>query len=1087
MKFKVLLPLFLLQAFFWSTSSINAQLYINELSCTNENTTADNYGEYEDWFEIYNAGGSAVDITGYYLSDKLSEPTKWLIPSGSIPAGGYQVFYASNRDIVVAGNYHTNFKLTQTKQEYIVLSDPSGTVLDAYWIENPMKLGDSRGRVTDGAASWGVFNIPTPGSANIVAQQEYATKPAFSMDAGFYTSAINVAISSPDADVTIYYTTDGTVPTTTSTLYTGPISINNTTTIRARAFSSVPDVPVSFTETNTYFINETHTLPVISVASAEYDDLFNFFWVNEIRTSFEYFNADGSFEQELEGDMKGHGNDSWAFAQKGIRFYARDKYGYDHEIDHQVFPEKERDSFDVLILRNAGSDNYPGAAFAGRPSCHLRDGFAQTLSVEADMALDQRSYESCIVYINGEYWGIYEMRERIDSDFTEEYYNQPEEDVDMLEFWGGLEVRYGSAVGWNDLYDYMMANDLTVQANYDYVATQLDINSFIDYFIINTYLVNTDWLNWNTKWWRGNADPVVRFKYTLWDMDNVINLGENYTGLPGTGYEVDPCAVEDLFTGNPNVPHVDMFNALFENEDFFSLYLNRYLDLLNTTFHKDFMIPHLEDMAADLEPEMPAQVARWGGSMAEWEDHIDEMKDFLENRYDLIIELIQDCNPDEITGVYTLTADVDDPNGGDIRVNTVIPETYPWTGNYFGGVELTLTAIPQEGWVFDRWEITGGGALSSATDEISNLNLTGDASVKAFFIKERQVTFLVDPPLSGEISIDGAIPGGFPFTQTFLDGTNVDLSAVIDERFEMVNWTSLYHTLTPFTTDNDVSFTVTADNDSITLNLAKIILPFTVTVEPENSGTIDINGVVPVVFPYETEFEHSTPINIEATPNNKYVFEYWTTENHSLNPNEFSQAVGFNIKEEENMVAHFRKLHDLTILVSPEGAGSVRVDERVYDEFPVEQEVLDETTIYLAAYPEPEYEFVRWTLENHFVDPKSTSQDASLTVEESDVLVANYKLKDVEIFVPESFTPNNDGVNDIFTPVMNADNISDYEMRIFDRWGELVFETNTPGVGWNGEDSSNDIKTGVYVYQLTAHSLISGKKIDLSGSITLFK
>ena len=1086
MKFKVLLPLFLLHAFFWSTTT-NAQLYINELSCTNENTVADNYGEFEDWFEVYNAGATAVDLTGYYLSDKLDNPTKWVIPSGSIPAGGFQVFYASSRDIVVAGNYHTNFKLTQTKQEYIVLSDPTGTVLDAYWIENPMKLNDSRGRVTDGAAAWGVFNIPTPGASNIVAQQEYASKPVFSTDPGFYNSAISVALSSPDVDVSIYYTTDGTVPTAASILYSGPININATTTIRARAFSTNPDVPVSFTETNTYFINETHTLPVISVASEDYNDLFNFFWVNEIRTSFEYFNADGSFEQELEGDMKGHGNDSWAFAQKGIRFYARDKYGYDHEIDHQVFPEKERESFDVLILRNAGSDNYPGAAFAGRPSCHLRDGFAQTLSVEADMALDQRSYESCIVYINGTYWGIYEMRERIDSDFTEEYYNQPEEDVDMLEFWGGLEVRYGSAAGWNDLYDYMMANDLTVQANYDYVATQLDINSFIDYFIINTYLVNTDWLNWNTKWWRGNADPVVRFKYTLWDMDNVINLGENYTGLPGTGYEVDPCAVEDLFTGNPNVPHVDMFNALFENEDFFALYLNRYLDLLNTTFHKDFMIPHLEDMAADLAPEMPQQVARWGGSIAEWEDHIDEMKTFLENRYDLIIELIQDCNEDEITGIYTLTANVNNPNGGDIRVNTVIPETYPWTGTYFGGVGLTLTAIPQEGWVFDRWEITGGGTLTSTTDEQTNLSLTGDAAVEAVFIQERQITFIVEPPLAGEISINGSVPVAFPFTQTFLNGTNVNLSAILDERFEMVNWVSLNHSLSPSDTDIDINFTVTQDDDTITLNLSRIILPFKCSVEPEGAGILDVNGIIPAVYPYETEFKHSVPVNVLATPNAKYVFEYWTSEGNVLSPDNFSQAVSFNIKTGENMVAHFRKLHDLTVVVSPEGAGSVRVDEIVYDTFPVTQEILDETTIYLSAYPVPEYEFVRWTLSNHLVDPKAVSQDVSLTVNESDVLVANFKLKEVEIFIPASFTPNNDEVNDIFVPIVKAKNVNEYELLIFDRWGEQVFKSNTPGEGWNGEDSKSDIKTGVYVYQLKLISLISGRKIERSGSITLYQ
>lgn len=154
--------------------------------------------------------------------------------------------------------------MTQTKPEALVFANPSGAIIDSMTLK-PTLAGHSRGRTTNGATTWSVFTTPTPNASNTGAKQEYATKPSMSVNAGFYSGAQTVTITSPDAGVSIYYTTNGTTPTTSSTLYTAPVSIASTKVLRARAFSSNPAIPPSFVNSNTYFINATHTVEVVSV------------------------------------------------------------------------------------------------------------------------------------------------------------------------------------------------------------------------------------------------------------------------------------------------------------------------------------------------------------------------------------------------------------------------------------------------------------------------------------------------------------------------------------------------------------------------------------------------------------------------------------------------------------------------------------------------------------------------------------------------------------------------------------------------------------------------------------------------------
>ena len=272
-------------------------------------------------------------------------------------------------------------------------------------------------------------------------------------------------------------------------------------------------------------------------------------------------------------------------------YISRDQMGYDNDVDDQMFATTDRDEFQRLIIKAAANDNYP---FAPGQGAHIRDAYLHTLSQVADMDLDERSYEPCVVYLNGEYWGVYELREKVyDLDFTEYYYNQNEYDIDMIQTWGGTWEEYGSIDDWNTLHNFIVNNDMSDPANYAAVTDELNVLSLIDYIILNTHAVCSDWLNYNTGWWRGRNAPGVKWRYTLWDLDASFGHYINYTGIPDTEPTADPCDNEDTGISDPE-GHIEMLVALFENPEFHALYINRYADLNNTYFTCDFMIDFLD-------------------------------------------------------------------------------------------------------------------------------------------------------------------------------------------------------------------------------------------------------------------------------------------------------------------------------------------------------------------------------------------------------------------------------------------------------------------------------------------------------------
>ncbi|MFA7272331.1 MAG: CotH kinase family protein [Crocinitomicaceae bacterium] len=724
-----------------STLNLYGQLVINEYSCSNLNGPLDAFGEREDWLEIYNPSGSAVNMAGFYLSDNSSNTLKWTVPSGNVPANGFLIVYFSKRNLVSGNELHPNFALSQTQNEWIILSDALGNVVDSLKITKLTKADNSYGRTTNGSSTWSLFPTPTPNANNAGGVNYYTAKPVFSLAPGFYASAQSVSISCPNGSATIRYTTDGSDVTASSTIYSGPISIPATTVLRAAAFST--DLP-SFLETNTYFINVNHSVPVISICSQDVFDLVangNGWGSNKVG-HFEFFEQDKSFVDEGQGDYNKHGNDSWAYAQRGFDFIMRDEMGYNNEIHHQIFPEKTRDKFQRLIIKAAANDNYPYSNGA-----HIRDAFTHTLSLRADLRLDVRTWRPCILYLNGAYWGVYDIREKADdADYTDYYDNQDKFNLQYLKTWGGTWEEYGTpnaAPAWSSLTAYIGANNMGVPANFNYVDSLLNWKSLVDYFVYNSYVVTQDWLNWNTAWWRGMkpSGDKKKWRYTLWDMDATFGHYINYTGIPDPSANADPCNVENL--PNPGGQgHTAILQKLInENPIVEQFYITRYIDLVNTYFSCSYMNTLLDSMIGEIQPEMQGQVNKWGGTYAGWQTAVQDLKDFIDLRCTALQAGLIDCY--DLTGPFVTNFDVVPNGAGQIKVNSTWAPSDPWSTSYFGGIVTLLDQNANSGYVFDHWEADNGPLDSLSTNATNSVSITGPGTIKAVF---KAVDGSVPPP-----------------------------------------------------------------------------------------------------------------------------------------------------------------------------------------------------------------------------------------------------------------------------------------------------------------------------------------------------
>ncbi len=552
-------------------------------------------GQDYDWVELFNPGAQEADLTGWFLSDDPGDPRAWPFPSGTrIPAQGYLLVYcAGEEDTSGRAGLYTDFKLSAGGED-VCLTDPDGNTESVPYGE---QYGNISTGVPLGGRGWAYLEVPTPGRENPQSGYPWrAQAPTLSPEAGFYDGPVSVRILS-DEGAEIRYTLDGSEPTRASELYQGPVTLDETAVVRARCFGE--DMLGSVAVGGTYLVSDPSPVPVVSVytdpellyGSAKgllvYGTGAAPNWEQEWEyiAGIEYFDGDGVRRLAGQATIRVAGNTSRDEKQKSLALFARAALDME-TFNYAFFDEREYGSYSSLLLRSGGSD----ARF-----CRLRDEVFSQMS--AGLGLYYQAARPVLAYINGEYAGHYNLRERPNRDSLAQWEGITDSKLiahaDILESTGmdSADVIQGSAQDWVSLMRFCRQSDLNDPVNLRRVLDEMDVDSLFNYAVFNMVIGNTDANNV-----RVYRFPGGKWKFLLHDVEaSCANESEAPVGS----------MLRDKNSSAALYPHWPLA-ALLEVPKYRDLFLKRTAEIVQSHFLYDLhAAPVFERWEAALEPLIP--------------------------------------------------------------------------------------------------------------------------------------------------------------------------------------------------------------------------------------------------------------------------------------------------------------------------------------------------------------------------------------------------------------------------------------------------------------------------------------------------
>lgn len=710
-------------------------LCINEILASNNEGIQDEDGDFPDWIELFNKGDEPLDLSGYYLSDKNDEPLMWGFPSVVLEPDSFLIVFASGKDRTDAPWLHTNFKIS-ADGEYVLLSDHEGQLVDAY---SPIILGSdqSYGRLPDGGATLVVFATPSPASSNTGQPVEPVGEQIdFSVPTGFYTHSLELALQYPDPTVSIHYTLDGSDPgpdapeysevividlnsapdATLAYIRTNPETLDEFwrwkepfgptftgTVVKARAYKE--GVPISRVNAQTYWIHplgrKRYALPVVSLVISK-EDFFGYesgiyvpgitydkkplvdtYWGTgnyfntgieyERLVNFTYLDTNNTVGVQQALGARISGGSSRALAMKSLRLYARSEYGKS-TLDYPFFEALPGVQYKRLLLRNAGQE-------FGRS--HFVDELSHQLIDHLD--IEFQHYQPVVVFLNGEYWGIHNMRERIDKHYLAYRRGADPDEIDLI---NRTEVEEGDRVEYDKLLDYLSTQPLNTPQAYQHIDSLVDLPNFYNYMAIKIYLGAYDWPGNNIRFWRERSEGS-KWRWIMFDNDYTMEVPDFNTVLHATATDGADW---------PNPPwSTFLLRKLLENERIQAEFLATFAFHLEHTFDPVRVQEYLSNIVTPLLPEMQEHILRWNfpKSITQWHETIEEISRFANERpcqvrehlvayfeldpSDYLFELCDDPEPGGSTNVSPLRL-YPNPNSGSFTLelhhggNTILAE-----------------------------------------------------------------------------------------------------------------------------------------------------------------------------------------------------------------------------------------------------------------------------------------------------------------------------------------------------------------------------------------------------------------------------
>lgn len=664
----------------------HGQLFINEFLASNASVNTDpDFSENADWIELFNAGNTPVNLNGYFLTDNLDNPDKWFINAELIiPAKGYALIWTDGMDT----GTHTNYRIAQEGEE-IGLFSPGYQLLDSVTFGSQM-TDISRGRSPDGSDTWRYYKTPTPGASNSTAAYRDIVyhMTEHSKNGGLYPSGQTIELTTNQGG-TIRYTLNGSEPDTNSPAYEGPIIIDETTVVRSGIF--IPGLIPGPVNTQTYFIDEgfeDRKLPVISLATdpANFWDPVKGIYVQdfkpdwEVPVNVELFEDNGSDRAafNLRAGVKINGLYSWKLPQKMLGVYFRKQYG-SSGLDYPLFFEKERGSFRSFALRASGSD-WSYTLF--------RDALIQE-AVDYNMDIDFMAFRAGILYVNGEYMGIHNIREKVDEDYIIRNHNLEKGTVDVVENEDYAEA--GDLNAYNE-FKTLVNQDLSVQSNFNAVAALMDIENFTDMVVTEIYDRNTS-ISHNVMAWKPKGNG--KWKWILMDLDRgFFNPQEQNISF---------------YLNQEEWP----FSRLFTNEGYKQYFAKRLADHLYTTFNPQRMLKRIDYHQQLISAEIPNHVERWLGttssygdaipSVETWYREVDALRSFARERPAVVFDNLQIYG---LAEAVNLSLSASPAEAGAFMFNGMNVPDPVWSGLYPQNLGFEIKAISKPGFIFSGWRGT---------------------------------------------------------------------------------------------------------------------------------------------------------------------------------------------------------------------------------------------------------------------------------------------------------------------------------------------------------------------------------------------
>jgi hypothetical protein len=733
--------IFLLLFIIVSSNSI-AQIVINEFSA--HKGIFDENDQETDWIEIYNSSNQEINLSSYFLTDELANLEKWQLPNVNLMPNSIITFYSSGKDTQfndgVNDYYHTNFKLSPS--ETIALYD-GNEIIDSTYINSDLYFGISMGKSPDGSNQWCYFNNVTPNDFNgqSLCYQGITEEAIIDLESGWYSEPQSISISDSDQDnFYVFYTTDGSIPTIYDTPYTQPININSNTSFSFRSFS-YGYLPSKLNDRTFIFEEDNHELAVFSIhtdpenlwneqsgiyvsgpnPSPDYPYYDSNFWQPWSKFSrIEYFDGNKTKKAEESLDLEIHGGWSRAEPQKSFRLDFKSKYT--GRLEEAVIPAKNHiESYNNFNLRNGGQHTW---------SDKIQDAIISRIASETNV--NYMAYEPCITYLNGEYWGVYGIREKIDEHYIEDNYGFNSDSIDLMNAWSVLAGSDENAI---DSYQIIMDENANSNGFYELFSSIWNVDNYMDYFIIQTFIQNMDWLGiaWganNIKLWRPQSDDG-KWNYVLYDTDGSLGyFGQSYYDNY-LAYAMNPAYVNQ---------HSQIFNKVLQNEEFRCQFTNRYADLINTSLSLESAQDKTEIIKNDMQDAMPRHIERWQNSgnlngtissIPAWENSINNILEYYGERVSTAQSFLDYTL--YLEGMNDISLDVFPTNSGSINLNTISVDSFPWNGIYFNNCEISITAIADSGYSFTHWSDLADNIIS----EDNNLFVSVEdyQEFKAHFVK----------------------------------------------------------------------------------------------------------------------------------------------------------------------------------------------------------------------------------------------------------------------------------------------------------------------------------------------------------------